>query len=53
MANKNNFYFEDLEESDIQNLRPYLKCELSCFYEFLAIQDNMQPAEWFYKYKDE
>lgn len=53
MLNKNNFHFEKLEESDIENLRPYLKCIILSMYEYLAIQDKVETQEWFNRYTKE
>ena len=50
MANKNNFHFEKLEEEDIQDLRPYLQCDILAIYEYLAIQDKVEPQNWFKNY---
>lgn len=50
LSNKNNFHFEKLDESDISDLRQYLKCYLLCIYEYLANQDGVTPADWFDKY---
>lgn len=50
MINKGNFHFEELDESDIEGLRPYLQCDILAIYEYLAIQDNTEVQDWFKKY---
>lgn len=50
MRNKNKFHFEELDESDIQGLRPYLQCDILAMYEYLALLDDKEPQDWFKKY---
>lgn len=53
LSNRNNYHFEKLNEEDIIDLRPYLKCWILSIYEYLAIQDNAETDSWFNKYKNE
>ena len=50
IANKGNFHFEELDESDIIDLRPYLQCDILAIYEYLANQDSTPVQDWFHKY---
>lgn len=52
MINKDNFHFEELDEEDIKDLRPYLQCDILAIYEYLALQDKVEPQDWFKKYTD-
>ena len=49
--NKGNYHFEELDESDIVDLRPYLLCDILAIYEYLAIKDKVKTQSWFKKYK--
>lgn len=51
MINKGNFHFEEIDEEDIINLRPYLQCDILAIYEYLAIQDGVKTQDWFKNYK--
>lgn len=51
MQNKGNFHFEELDENDIKDLRPYLQCDILAIYEYLAIQDDVDVQSWFSFYK--
>lgn len=52
MFNKANFHYEELDEQDIINLRPFLKCEILARMEYLARLDNVELPEWFSKYNN-
>lgn len=51
LTNKGKFHFEELEESDIIGLRPYLQCDILAMYEYLALKDNVELPDWFKKYE--
>ena len=51
IVNKGNFHFEELDESDIKDLRPYLQCDILAIYEYLANKDKVEVQDWFNKYK--
>lgn len=48
---KNDESFESLDESDLEDLRPYLLCDILAMYEYLAIKSCVEVADWFKKYK--
>ena len=42
--------FEELDKSDLEDLRIYLLCDILSMYEYLAIKSNTQVADWFRDY---
>lgn len=51
-VNKGNYHFEELNEEDIKDLRPYLQCDILAIYEYLAQLDKVNTQMWFSKYND-
>lgn len=52
LLNKDRYNYENLDESDIAGLRPYLMCWVLALYEYLANYNNEAVEDWFNKYSN-
>lgn len=52
LEQNHDFHFEELDETDVKELRPYLQCWVLSVYEYLAVQSGMRTADWFGGYED-
>lgn len=52
LENQDKFEYEDLSESDIAGLRPYLMCWVLAIYEYMARCSCTQLEDWFDNYSD-
>lgn len=52
ILNKDKYDYENLNESDIIGLRPYLMCWVLALYEYLANCSSRAVADWFSKYNN-
>ena len=52
MENKDNFEYEEIDETDIANLRTFLKCDILAKMEYLAMVNEVALPDWFRKYED-
>lgn len=50
ISNKGNFHHENIDESDLRNLRPYLLCDILSMYEYL--HDESEYPDWYKKYEN-